>query len=159
GSAHFNALVNEFVEIYAFYIETIGVDGFRIDTVKHVHHAFWDAFSEKLRARVGPERAKRLLLFGEVYDGNPAKLGEYTYRLDFPTRKNPSLDSVLNFSFCFTAREYLRRANEPFGPTKLLEQAFSAPDAKTNDRPNFNPEPGLDGLNARQKVVNFVENH
>ena len=32
--------VNEFVEIYAFYVKEIGVDGFRIDTVKHVHHAF-----------------------------------------------------------------------------------------------------------------------
>jgi glycosidase len=64
-SPHFDALVNEFVEIYAFYIYAIGVDGLRIDTVKHVHHEFWDAFTERLRARVGPERAKRLLLFGK----------------------------------------------------------------------------------------------
>ena len=65
--------MNEFVEIYAFYIEAIGIDGLRIDTVKHVDREFWDAFTSRLRARVGPERAKRLLLFGEVYDGNAAK--------------------------------------------------------------------------------------
>lgn len=35
-----DALVDDFVEIYAFYIETIGIDGLRIDTVKHVDHAF-----------------------------------------------------------------------------------------------------------------------
>ena len=52
---HFDELVNEFVEIYAFYLETIGVDGLRIDTVKHVHRGFWDAFTARLRTRLGPE--------------------------------------------------------------------------------------------------------
>lgn len=158
-SPHFDALVDEFVEIYAFYLETIGVDGLRIDTIKHVHHEFWDAFTERLRKRVGPERAKRLLLFGEVYDGNPAKLGEYTYRADFPARKEPCLDSVLNFSFCFATREYLRPFIGPFGPSKSLEKSFAALYSKTKNRATFNPAPGLDSLAARQKLVNFVENH
>ena len=57
-SEHFDALVDDFVEIYAFYIEVIGVDGFRIDTVKHVHHAFWDAFTSRLRDRLGPRKQR-----------------------------------------------------------------------------------------------------
>ncbi len=77
-----DALVDDFVEIYAFYIETIGVDGLRIDTVKHVDHAFWDAFTERLRARLGPERSERLILFGEVYDGDPISLGLDAERSD-----------------------------------------------------------------------------
>lgn len=159
GSPIFERIVDEFVEIYAFYIEAIGIDGLRIDTVKHVDHEFWDAFTERLRKRVGPERAKRLLLFGEVYDGNAAKLGDYTYRTDYPTRREPCLDSLLNFTFCFAAREYLRSTAGQSGDPHPLERALKAIFGKQGERENFNPQPGLDGLDSRQKIVNFVENH
>ena len=162
ASPHFDALVNDFVEIYAFYVEEIGVDGFRIDTVKHVHHAFWDAFTERLRKRLGPERAKNLILFGEVYDGSPVKTGEYTYRLGWPTDRGPCLDAVLDFPFCFAVRSYLRNPDKPFGTTRDLENAFLSllptPRAK-QQRPDYNPTPGSDGLNSEQKIVNFIENH
>lgn len=156
GSAHFDRLVDEFVKIYRFYIEEIGVDGLRIDTVKHVHHEFWDAFTERLRARLG-ERAKRVLLFGEVYDGDPAKIGRYTFRAD-AQRREPCLDSVLNFSLCFTAREYLRPGAGSFGSGKPLEKMLRATSGMEQGR-FFNPAPGLDGLNASEKAINFVENH
>ena len=156
--AHFSRLVDEFVEIYAFYIEQIGVDGLRLDTVKHVHHAFWDAFSERLRKRLG-ERAAKLFLFGEVYDGDPAKVGQYTYRSDYPTRKEPAFDGLLNFPFCFAARDYLRPTLGPFGESKNLERALRTVTGGGGGRPFYNPARGLDGLNSQQKVVNFVENH
>jgi len=81
--AQFDTLVDEFVEIYAFYLTTIGVDGLRIDTVKHVHPAFWDAFTERLRKKLGVQ-AKDELFFGEVYDDKPAMLGSFTWRSDWP---------------------------------------------------------------------------
>ena len=43
-------IVDEFVRIYAFYMTEIGVDGLRIDTVKHVHHQFWTDFVQRLRS-------------------------------------------------------------------------------------------------------------
>ena len=162
GSPHFDDLVNDFVEVYAFYIEEIGVDGFRIDTVKHVHHEFWDAFTERLRRRLGPDRAKSVILFGEVYDGNPAKGGAYTYRLDWPKERGPCLDSVLDFPFCFAVRSYLRAAGKPFGSPRDVETAMRnlLPTTRTDEnRPFYNPTPGNDGLNANQKIVNFIENH
>jgi glycosidase len=159
GSPVFDRLVDEFLEIYAFYIEEIGIDGLRIDTVKHVDHEFWDAFTERLRKRVGPERAKRLLLFGEVYDGNATKLGDYTYRTDYPQRRDPCLDSLLNFTFCFAAREFLRSTPGQSGDPHPLERAFKALFGKRGERANFNDTPGLDGLDSREKIVNFVENH
>ena len=153
-SPHFSALVDEFVEIYRFYLEEIGVDGFRIDTVKHVHREFWEAFTERLRAKVGPERAKRLLLFGEVYDSAQVILGRYTYRQQWPTRKDPSLDSVLNFPVCFGVRNFLRHSLGRWGPVRELEGAVQIAASDS-----FNPTPGADGLCARQKMVNFIENH
>ena len=153
NGANFDAIVNQFVEIYRFYLD-IGVDGFRIDTVKHVHRKFWEEFTDRLRAAVGPERAKRLILFGEIYDGAPSVAGRYTYREGWPKRKDPCLDSVLSFDFCFAARMYLRHSNEQFGSPVSLEAALKNPAG-----PAYNPTPGTDGLNARQKMVNFVENH
>jgi len=161
-SPHFDALVNDFVEIYAFYIEEIGVDGLRIDTVKHVHHEFWDAFTRRLRARLGPERASRVILFGEVYDGDPAALGAYTYRSDWPLEKSPSIDSLLNFQFCYAVREYLRTGDESTGSPEGIREAMRALSETPppgRDRPYYNPTAGPDGLDAIDKIINFVENH
>ncbi len=151
---HFSALVDEFVEIYGFYLEEIGVDGFRLDTVKHVHREFWEAFTERLRAKVGPERAKKLLIFGEVQDGAQIILGRYTYRQEWPARKDPSLDSVLNLPLSGGVRGFLRHALGRWGPVRELEGAVQIAASDS-----FNPTPGADGLNARQKMVNCIENH
>ncbi len=157
---YFNALVDEFVEIYRFYLDTVGVDGLRIDTVKHVHQPFWDTFTERLRQKLGPMAAEKLL-FGEIYDGNPATLGRYTWRTDWQTRKEPALDAVLDFNFCFNAREYLRKPGKNFGTAHDLEKSLSTRTATdpANGRPFYNPNPGADGLNAQQKIITFIENH
>lgn len=152
-------LAEEFAEIYAFYMYTVGVDGLRIDTVKHVHQSFWDSFTEKLRKKLGP-RAAEVIIFGEVFDGNPARLGQYTYRHDWPENQGPELDSVLNFRFCFTAREYLRKTNDAFGTAHQLETAIRELHGKDpQGRPWYNQSKGLDGLNASQKSITFIENH
>lgn len=157
---YFDALVDEFVEIYRFYLTTVGVDGLRIDTVKHVHHGFWDAFTGRLREKLGPAAAEKLL-FGEIYDGNPAVLGRYTWRSDWPQSQAPDLDSVLDFNFCFNAREYLRHTGGNYGSPAALEKSLLTRTAAdpSNGRPFYNPNPGADGLNARQKIITFIENH
>lgn len=158
-SAHFDELVNEFVEIYHFYMTVVGVDGLRVDTVKHSHHEFWDAFTQRLRQRLGPEAANKLL-FGEVYDGSPERLGKYTWRTDWKQNPQPSLDSVLDFDFCFSARQYLRQPGNQFGSAAALEKALATRNADGPDgRPYYNPNPGPDGFNARQKMITFIENH
>ena len=147
------------MEIYQFYLATIGVDGLRIDTVKHVHAEFWDAFTERLRKRLGPAAAEKIL-FGEIYDSNPARLGQYTWRSDWPKKTEPALDSVLDFNFCFSAREYLRHAGSQFGSPADLEKSLTIRTAADGDqRPYYNPNPGPDGLNSQQKIITFIENH
>lgn len=157
---YFSELVDEFVEIHHFYLNTVGVDGLRIDTVKHVHQPFWDAFTERLRRKLGPAAADKLM-FGEIYDGNPAVLGRYTWRSDWPARKDPALDAVLDFNFCFNARDYLRKPGKNFGSPAALEKSLATRTAgdPSNGRPFYNPNPGADGLNAQQKIITFIENH
>lgn len=156
----FDELVDDFVEIHAFYLQRIGVDGLRVDTVKHVHHGFWDAFTSRLRKRLGPDASKKLI-FGEVYDGNPSVLGRYTWRSDWPKSEEPGLDAVLDFHTCFSARSYLRHNGEDFGSAFELEKALATRTGEdsTSRRPFYNPTPGPDGLNSRQKMITFIENH
>jgi len=163
-SPHFDELVNEFVEIYSFYLEEIGVDGFRIDTVKHVHHKFWDAFTERLRERIGPERAAQLFITGEVYDGNPRILGKYTYRSDWPENTGSGMDSVLDFQLCFAVRDYLRQPDgQPGDPAGLQKSLASRlpliPETNPDNRPLYQQYPGSDGIAPADKLLNFAENH
>lgn len=160
GGAHFDRLVDEFVEIYAFYLGEIGVAGLRLDTVKHVHHEFWDAFTRRLRERLGEDAADKIL-FGEVFDGDPARLGKYTWRADAPADPAPSLDSVLAFQLCFALRDYLRRPGAEFGTAHQAEAALKTLfDGRFDDgRYYFNRTPGADGLDSLQKSVTFIENH
>ncbi|MEP4077881.1 alpha-amylase family glycosyl hydrolase [Haloferula sp.] len=157
---HFDRLVDEYVEIYAFYLLEVGVDGLRIDTVKHAHHEFWDAFTERLRKRLGDKAADKIL-FGEVYDGSPEKLGQYTWRSDAPENSEPCIDSLLAFQLCFAMREYLRKPGDEFGDPKVIEGAMKAfADGKYPDgRYFYNRTPGPDGLNSLQKSITFIENH
>lgn len=159
-STHFDQLVDEFVEIYVFYLTAVGVDGLRIDTVKHAHHEFWDAFIKRLRARLGSVAADKLL-FGEIYDGDPAVLGRYTWLSDWPASTEPLLDAVLDFNTCFSARRYLRQNGQNFGTAADLEKSLLTRTSvnPSNGRPFYNPTPGADGLNSQQKIITFIENH
>lgn len=154
---HYQAIVDEFTRIYAFYINEIGVDGLRIDTVKHVHHQFWTDFCQQLRKTLG-KRSKQTLIFGEVYDGSPKALGKYTYGTD---GQSVCIDSTLNFQMCWAIRNYTRHGGNHFGHAHGIERAMRdlyASPAGTN-QPYYNPAPGPGGLNARQQSITFVENH
>ena len=105
---HFDAVVDEFVEIYRFYIEEIGVDGLRVDTVKHVHKEFWDEFSIRLRRKLGAE-ADKFLMFGEVFGNSFEDINYYGITEDKTER---CLESLLNFQFLYSVRDALRQGSE-----------------------------------------------
>ncbi|MCP5537986.1 MAG: hypothetical protein H7A51_17350 [Akkermansiaceae bacterium] len=154
---HYREIVDEFIRIYAFYINDIGVDGLRIDTVKHVHHQFWTDFCQGLRKAIG-KRSRQTLVFGEIYDGSPEMLGKYTY----PSQgSGVCLDGTLNFQMCWAIRNYMRHGGGDYGHANGIERAmhdlYASP--KNGTRPYYNPVPGPGGLNARQQSITFVENH
>lgn len=67
---------------------------------------------------------------------------------------------MLDFSFCFAAREYLRAAGGNYGSSSKLEAVIRSKDENRQDgRPLSTPNPGPDGLNSRQKSITFLENH
>lgn len=66
--------------------ERTGVDGFRLDTVKHVDHSFW----KEHRARTQQQLGKDFFLLGEVWGGDPQVLDPYF--------ENNELDAGFDFS-------------------------------------------------------------
>lgn len=157
GTPHFRKLVRDFVEIYAFYLEEIGVDGLRMDLLKQTHRAFWDEFTEKLRERIGPERAKRLILIGRVNDTDTTEIGKYTFRKDRREKDGATFDSVVNVPLTLGIREYLRQIVGPYGKASAMERAWASLLGRDEEGSKLHAAPGADGLLTRQKLVNQIE--
>jgi glycosidase len=64
-----------------------GIDGFRLDTVKHVDHPFWQEHRKRTRAELGPD----FFLLGEVWGGDTEVLDSW-FQPD-------ELDAGFDFSF------------------------------------------------------------
>jgi alpha-amylase len=66
------------VDVYARWVELTDVDGFRIDTVKHVEREFWRFFTQKVRQRLAEKGKKNFFMFGEAFDGRDELVAAYT---------------------------------------------------------------------------------
>ncbi len=91
------------IEIYGDWIERTGIDGFRIDTARHVDPGFWQAFVPAMEARAGAAGIANFHMFGEIFRESPESgyLAEYTRRDRLP--------AVLDFAFQAAVRELLGR--------------------------------------------------
>lgn len=86
-------VVEGFIDIFGDWIERFGVDGFRIDTARHVNPEFWQAFTPAMLARAKAKGIPNFHIFGEVATGDMdvALLAQHT-RVD-------KLPTVLDFAF------------------------------------------------------------
>ena len=94
-------VVRGFIDIYRQWIEDFGVDGFRIDTVKHVNLEFWQAFAPAMREIAHRAGRPGFIQFGEVADEtlDVALLSEFS--------TVGQLDASLDFGFFAAARRYV----------------------------------------------------
>ena len=86
-------VVQGFIDIYGDWIERYRIDGFRIDTARHVNPEFWQAFVPAMLKRARASGIPNFHIFGEVAaEGvDVAQLARHT-RVD-------KLPSVLDFGF------------------------------------------------------------
>ena len=106
------------MDIYKTWVD-FGIDGFRIDTVKHVNMEFWQKFSPGDRwPRPRATATKNFFMFGEVYDADPAFMSPYT-----TTGKLPA---TLDFGFQAQRAGFARaagdRAARPVRRRRLLHR-------------------------------------
>ncbi len=137
------------VDAYARWVEETDLDGFRIDTVKHVEHEFWQVFSQAVRQRLAAQGKKKFLLFGEAFDGNDKLLGSYT--------KKGELDSVFYFSQHFQVFHDVFAVAKQGGQagTKKIEELWA------QRGQNYGTEPQDQGIGVAptKALVNFMDNH
>ncbi|MEP4545202.1 MAG: alpha-amylase family glycosyl hydrolase [Saccharospirillum sp.] len=85
------AVIEGMTDIFKNIVTDFRPDGFRIDTVKHVHTEFWQAFSPAIIEHARNEGIENFTLFGEVYSADTDLLSMYTTEGKLP--------SVLDFGF------------------------------------------------------------
>ncbi|MCA5892548.1 pullulanase-type alpha-1,6-glucosidase [Isoptericola sp. NEAU-Y5] len=90
-------VVDGFVDVYSDWID-LGIDGFRIDTVKHVNPEFWETWSAEVMDYAHSRGKDDFFMFGEVYDADAAKTSPYV--------RDTAMSSVLDFSFQAAATSY-----------------------------------------------------
>lgn len=103
-----------FIDIFGGWIDRFGIDGFRIDTAKHVNPEFWRAFVPAMRERARARGIPNFHIFGEVATSefDPALLAAWT--------RNAGLPAVLDFGFQVAAIE----AVSGKGGTRKLARVF-----------------------------------
>lgn len=127
-------IVDAFIQVYQDWID-LGVDGFRIDTAKHVNFEFWEAWTPAIidyaRDVAGnPD----FFMFGEVYTSDPTILSPYV--------RDTEMSSVLDFGF----QEYVTTYSRGLGAASL-QQLFA------NDDMYITPE------TSQYALPTFLGNH
>lgn len=80
-------VVQGMIEIYASWIDRFGIDGFRIDTARHVNPEFWRAFVPAMLATARRRGIPNFHIFGEVATGevDPALTARWTRIAGLPS--------------------------------------------------------------------------
>lgn len=123
------------IDIYKYWIDEFDIDGFRVDTVKHVNMDFWQQWVPAIKSHAKKSGKDDFFIFGEVYDGDPQNLSRYT--------TDGKFDSVLDFGLYFAIRDVIAN-NEG---TERLARLFS------------NDSLYRDSDSDAYQLMNFISNH
>lgn len=125
-------VVNGFVDVYENWVD-LGIDGFRIDTAKHVNFEFWEQWSTEVLDYAHAAGKPDFFMFGEVFDADPAKLSPYVRKTD--------MNSVLDFTFQSGATAYAKggAAGKPSVLRTLFagDDMYTTPDSSATALPTF----------------------
>ena len=84
-------VIEGMIKLWSSWITKFDIDGYRVDTAKHVNPEFWSAFMPKIMAAAKAAGKPNFAVYGEVYDANPYYLSTFVHDQSFP--------SVLDFAF------------------------------------------------------------
>lgn len=136
-------VVNGFVDVYQDWID-LGIDGFRIDTAKHVNFEFWQKWTTEVLdyARTVADKPD-FFMFGEVYDADPVKLSPYV--------RDTDMSSVLDFTFQSGATSYAKG-----GSAALLKNLYAGDDHYTTPDSSATALPTFLGNHDMGRVGYFI---
>jgi glycosidase len=130
----------QMANIYEYWIEQAGFDGFRVDTVKHVEMGFWQEWCPAIHKFAATHGKPNFFMFGEVMSDSDAKCGSYVGAENGEPFK---LDSALDYPLYFKINSVFAAAT---GNTKQLED-------------NYKAAAGNYDASAQMRLVTFLDNH
>ncbi|MFC4456269.1 alpha-amylase family glycosyl hydrolase [Deinococcus sonorensis] len=138
--------LNDFV---TYWRDNVGIDGLRIDTMKHVADSYWPQFFKA----GGAGDPSKIWSVGEVFNGDPAFLARYMDVLGSP--------SVFDFALYFAVKDNLSSASgslDALADTFARDSAYKDPTRLTtfidnHDVPRFVSEVQNKGGNAQQAAA------
>ncbi|MFI9805070.1 pullulanase-type alpha-1,6-glucosidase [Streptomyces sp. NPDC052301] len=117
-------VVHGMEKIYQRWVKDFAVDGFRIDTVKHVDMPFWTQWATALDKYAAARGRKNFFMFGEVYSADTSVTSPYVTQ--------GRLDATLDFPFQDAARSYASQG----GSAQKLASVFGDDWKYTTDKAN-----------------------
>ncbi|MFF9751527.1 pullulanase-type alpha-1,6-glucosidase [Streptomyces sp. NPDC014344] len=117
-------VVDGMEKIYQRWVKDFDIDGFRIDTVKHVNMEFWTQWATALDAYAAKRGRDDFFMFGEVYSSDTDVTAPYVTQ--------GRLDATLDFPFQEAARSYASQG----GSAQKLASVFGDDYKYTTGRAN-----------------------
>jgi glycosidase len=135
------------IDVFVRWVELTDLDGFRIDTLKHVEHGFWQTFAPQVRERLLAKGKRNFFMFGEAFDGRDDLVGSFTF--------NEEVDSAFYFPQYYTV---IRDVFQNGGPTQAIQTLF---DQRLLPGGNYGTTPHTNGIGIppNKALVNFLDNH
>ena len=139
-------VVDGMIDIYKYWIDNYGVDGFRIDTTKHVNMEFWEKFGPDILAAAQADGIADFFAFGEVFDQvfGPAFMSEFSNK--------GKLQSTIDFAFQMADRAFASQS----GPTDALRDFFASDDYYTDADSNAYIQPTFVGNHDMGRIGYFL---
>ena len=137
-------VVNGMIDIYKTWIGDLGIDGFRIDTMKHVNDEFWQKFGPEVLAYAKSQGKDEFFMFGEVFDTTRPFTSQFTTR--------NKMQAVLDFPFQDAARNFASKGQ----PTDQLETFFRDDDWYTDADSNVYQLPTFLGNHDMGRIGSFI---
>ncbi|MFF3815462.1 pullulanase-type alpha-1,6-glucosidase [Streptomyces bluensis] len=132
-------------KIYQRWVRDFDIDGFRIDTVKHVNMEFWTQWATALDAYAAEQGRDDFFMFGEVYSADTSVTAPYVTQ--------GRLDSTLDFPFQDAARSYASQG----GSAKKLASVFGDDYKYTTDKANAYEQVTFLGNHDMGRVGHFIK--
>ena len=104
------AVVAGWTKVWQDWITKFDIDGYRIDTAKHVNPEFWQAFLPAVLKTAAAAGKSYFPIYGEVWDTDPNYLAKFVTDYKFP--------GVLDFAFQAAASKFATYGN---GERDLLD--------------------------------------
>ncbi len=122
-------VVDGFIQIYEDWITRYRIDGFRIDTARHVNPEFWQAFNAAVIAHAKSLGIEHFYVFGEAAITPPDQLARFTRTGGFP--------AVLDFALQKTVADVLIDGRPTLGFLPLFQADDLYGDGSAEIAPTF----------------------